>query len=148
MLALKTMGDLILCTKYFSSFFLVRQVTLVTVKAWIQYCKMAALDSLAELNSILEQWNTENAAAGFATSDPIPKLKRLIKVNACTRVFPAYHYPWNLQQNQTEWCLLLASSGTHIFTDRSLLKLVVFVLQQTQWLHHCLSNCLPSNFHA
>jgi len=37
---------------------------------------MAALDSLAELNSILDQWNAENAATGFATSDPVPKLER------------------------------------------------------------------------
>lgn len=37
---------------------------------------MAALDSLAELNKILEEWNAENAAAGFATSDPVPKVKR------------------------------------------------------------------------
>lgn len=37
---------------------------------------MAALDSLEELNSILDQWNTENAAVGFATSDPVPQLKR------------------------------------------------------------------------
>lgn len=37
---------------------------------------MAALDSLAELNSILEEWNNENAAAGFATSNPVPKITR------------------------------------------------------------------------
>jgi len=42
---------------------------------------MAALDSLAEMNSILDEWNTENATAGFATSDPVPKLKRYYSEN-------------------------------------------------------------------
>ena len=37
---------------------------------------MAALDSTAELNRLLEEWETENAVAGLATYDPIPKLKR------------------------------------------------------------------------
>ena len=37
---------------------------------------MAALDTIAELNRVLEEWETENANAGLATSDPIPKLKR------------------------------------------------------------------------
>ena len=39
---------------------------------------MTALDSLAELNRILDEWDVEIAAAapGLATFDPIPKLKR------------------------------------------------------------------------
>ncbi|KAH3892821.1 hypothetical protein DPMN_016951, partial [Dreissena polymorpha] len=41
---------------------------------------MAALDSLTELNNLLEEWNTENNAAGFAVSDPVPKLKRLAEI--------------------------------------------------------------------
>ena len=38
--------------------------------------KMAALDTLGELNRVLDEWDTGNAVAGLATSDPIPKLKR------------------------------------------------------------------------
>ena len=56
--------------------FLFEILGLTEISASYKLLIMAALDTIAELNRVLEEWETENANAGLATSDPIPKLKR------------------------------------------------------------------------